>query len=92
MQDGPNDLKKRKFSIKIKGTAIYSEEATPGKEVRNLDDFVVSLFEKYRRILQQEFEAAGELGYDQPDEKTQMIKDPYLKSFSFDTVSKDVQA
>jgi hypothetical protein len=81
---------KVEVTIKIEGTATYSDKPTTD-QVKALDEFVSELFKKHQDALQREFDAAGELSYEEQDEKSNEIIDPYLQSFSFDTVTKNVR-
>jgi hypothetical protein len=76
--------------IQIKGQAAYSDKSE-SDQVAALDSFVLLLFKKYQETLHREFEAAGELSYIIADEKSDEMIDPYLKNFSFDTVTSDVR-
>ena len=89
-------FKKRKkdslknFTIKIHGKAI-SSDTTDLIHVKTFDNFVIALFDEYRSTLLKEFENENELSYEKKDAKRRM-KDPYLRNFQFNSVTKDVQA
>jgi hypothetical protein len=84
-------MTEKKFTIKIEGRADYSDETRKDlKQVETFDNHVNQMFRKYEGMLRAEFEKA-QLSYDIKDEETKEVVDPYLSSFSFDTVTKDVK-
>ena len=80
----------KSFTIKIHGKAISRDEPELD-HVKTFDDFVNQLFTEYKNKLTTEFENVIELSYLKKDAKNR-LKDPYLRNFQFDSVTKDVQA